>query len=340
MRYKLSEIPVRVHGRTDGSLEPVALFWTAACVEVNVTGRYLSCEYECDGDINVRVEIDGFDYYRVMLENGRHILPLFRGFSPEKVKNVRIYRENQASNALLAIHAFETDGEFSELPERKLIEFYGDSYTSGEGLAGSPCHTDWIPAVFSCRGGYPLRVASAIGYDHSVVSQSGWGVYVSWDKNTSCAIPRVYGKVCAVASSPRALELGAGKDYTFARKADICVVYLGGNDLSGIQEDGGHSAEGLRKVSEAICGFISKLRETQPEAKLLWAWKDATKVSRELFAGTVARYVAETGDERVADCEIPLNLPSENGARYHPNAVAQGRWADAIIARLHELGWA
>ncbi len=37
-RYTLPEVPHLVHGRTNGSLTPLTLFWTAAGLELNVRG--------------------------------------------------------------------------------------------------------------------------------------------------------------------------------------------------------------------------------------------------------------------------------------------------------------
>ena len=47
-RYTLPEVPHLVHGRTNGSLTPLTLFWTAAGLELNVRGSELWVEFTAD----------------------------------------------------------------------------------------------------------------------------------------------------------------------------------------------------------------------------------------------------------------------------------------------------
>ena len=51
-RYTLPEVPHLVHGRTNGSLTPLTLFWTAAGLELNVRGSELWVEFTADWDIH------------------------------------------------------------------------------------------------------------------------------------------------------------------------------------------------------------------------------------------------------------------------------------------------
>ena len=51
-RYTLPEVPYLVHGRTNGSLTPLTLFWKAAGLELNVRGSELWVEFTADWDIH------------------------------------------------------------------------------------------------------------------------------------------------------------------------------------------------------------------------------------------------------------------------------------------------
>ena len=51
-RYTLPEVPHLVHGRTNGSLTPLTLFWTAAGLELNVRGSEMWVEFTADWDIH------------------------------------------------------------------------------------------------------------------------------------------------------------------------------------------------------------------------------------------------------------------------------------------------
>lgn len=125
-RYTLPEVPHLVHGRTNGSLTPLTLFWTAAGLELNVRGSELWVEFTADWDIHepwYSFMVNGEFFSRRMAQKGTERVCVFRGMDPEKVKNVRIFKDTQAMNAdpesVLQINAVETDGEF--LPCRSAI---------------------------------------------------------------------------------------------------------------------------------------------------------------------------------------------------------------------------
>ncbi|MBE6631742.1 MAG: hypothetical protein E7623_03480 [Ruminococcaceae bacterium] len=122
------------------------------------------------------------------------------------------------------------------MPDRKYkIEFFGDSVTSGEGLAGATKLNTWVPAVFSYRNNYALLVADALDADWSIFSQSGWGYCMDWRGCTDNAIPKYYDHVCGVTSHPSQLALGAGDVYDFeSSKINVAVINLGANDNGGL----------------------------------------------------------------------------------------------------------
>ena len=179
---------LKVHGRiSNKEVGGIPLFWTASCLELNVTGSELWLEYEhASGyfESYIRIEVDGFDFMRFMLEDGCHKVHILRRFDKKKVKNLRIYREDQASPNKVLLTAIETDGELMPVKEKDLkIEFVGDSVTSGEGLVCTPEMQVWTPAVFGSRGLYALEVAKQLDADWSVMSQSGWGMHCEWSND-------------------------------------------------------------------------------------------------------------------------------------------------------------
>ena len=96
--YNINDIPARIHGRTVPTADGLPLRWTGAAVEIAVTGTELWLEYEAAntaGDF-LRVEIDGFEFIRLMLENGVHRVCIFTRVPAEQTFRVRILREMQA----------------------------------------------------------------------------------------------------------------------------------------------------------------------------------------------------------------------------------------------------
>ncbi len=351
---------IRVHGRiSNRKTEGIPLFWTASAIEFNITGNELWLEYYCEynsGESYLRVEVDGFDMYRFMLENGTHKVCIMRGFAADEVKNVRIYRETQASNTVVLLKSLSADGEFKPLETRRYrIEFFGDSVTSGEGLAGARKLNHWIPAVFSCRNNYAMLVASALDADWSVVSQSGWGIYSDWQNNINNAIPSCYDYVCAPAKHESQANLGSQDFYDFGKiRTDIAIVNLGANDggafkrapwidENGVEHqmrtlpNGENHPDDSKHIVDAIYNFCAAIRSKYKDAVILVCYGMLNDVvSAEIQLGA-EKFADDNRDSKVYTLKIPKADDSMKGARNHPGAKAHRLYADAIIEKLKEI---
>ena len=116
--YRLKELAAyKIHGRTDESQDPLPLFFQGGGIEVNVAGTELWIEIEVDFDVYEMwawKALNGAFMSRQMLMPGTYSLCLFRGMSPEPVKNVRFFRELQAMSeddgCRLLVRGFRSDG--------------------------------------------------------------------------------------------------------------------------------------------------------------------------------------------------------------------------------------
>lgn len=364
-KYQCTEVPeIRVQGRistrkTDG----IPLFWTGSAIEFNVTGSEARLEYECVYDKGwighnesyIRIEIDGADMYRFMLEEGIHTVNIFRGFSDDAVKNVRIFRETQASHTIVKMKAIYTNGEFRPVPKRMKIELLGDSVTSGEGLAGAKCHNFWTPAIFSSRGEYGIVTANALDADWSIVAMSGFGFYCDWQNNIHNVIPASYEYVCGTVKSDELEALGASDIYDFENSgADITVVNLGSNDggaLGGKEyvdkdgtvykihagEDGKPIPEDAEKLSKAVYETLSKIRKYNPKTKIVWCYNMLNDKLNDLIVSEAENYKKMTGDGNVFTLELPRSPAELVGARSHPGIGAHKLFADALTKKIEEI---
>lgn len=359
--YQAAKIEnLRVHGRSGNKWEDgIPLFWTGASVEVNVTGSQLWLTYECRGAVNgdyMRFEIDGAEISRFMMEEGVHRVCVFMGFGYEDVKNVRIYREMQASHVAILIKELHTDGAFLPLPKRPYkIEVVGDSVTSGEGLAGAQSLINWIPTVFSSRDNYALRIAKALDADYSIVSQSGYGVYCSWDNNLLCSIPRYYEQICGMIATPEVLALGGGEKHDFTKDiADIVIVNLGANDASSfanegwtdkdgvvhkmrLDEDGKPRQEDAALVYHAVYDFCTKIRTLRPACTILWCYGMLNERLNDTIVGAVKQYAADYKDAKIHTVMLPQTDASLHGARLHPGPIAHKMYAETILKKIQEV---
>lgn len=263
---QIKEVPqMKVHGRTTKCREPLTLFWTASGFECNVTGSEFWVEIEVTYDVYepwFSYTINGDWVGRQMLQKGRYWVPLFRGMSPESVKNVRFYKDLQAmsddGSSYIHIHAFRHDGAFLPVADKALkIEFIGDSITSGEGLIGAKQEVDWIPMFFSAVKSYAYQTARILDAEYRVYSQSGWGVHNTWDNNPGGALPKYYRQICGVMPGPENERLGGNQQHEFADwQPDFVIVNLGTNDAASFDQPAGNISECLLQLLETPEGGL------------------------------------------------------------------------------------
>lgn len=259
----------------DGSLE---VFWTGSGVEF--AGYFSAAWIELESDYETyeswaSVFVNGAWIARFILEKGRRWYWLARGMNASKAQSIRVLKDTQAmgddpvhSLAIRSIRvgkagaapaeAVRADEVFVSVPRKKrMIEFVGDSITSGEGTIGAKGEMDWISMWFTCANTWAYMAAERLDADFRFVSQSGWGVYCAWDNDIRHAIPLHYAEICGPMSlgpigfggsmssgrlesghpcikSRRASEAGrirAGAPYDFSKEpADAVVINLGTND--------------------------------------------------------------------------------------------------------------
>lgn len=352
---------IAVHGRTSAkNTNVIPLFWSASAIEVNAAAGELWLEYEChynnNGEAYLRVEVDGADMTRFMLEEGVHKACLFRGYEAEQVKNVCVYRECQASDTEVSIIALYTDGELHPVAGRGLkIEFLGDSVTSGEGLLGAKDMMLWLPCVFGTRDNYALLTAKALHADWRFVSQSGWGIYCSFDNNPEHTIPKIYEQVCGVAQSPAQIACGSQEAYDFsAYNADVVVVNLGANDCGAfdneewtdeegrvykqkLDENGKPDAESAARVAAAVYDFCRSIRKHNPRAKVLWCYNLLSDRLEPAILGALEKYKTECGDNELYTLALPQLDESTNGSRFHPGPIAHRIFSLLITEKIKEI---
>ncbi|MDE7324205.1 MAG: SGNH/GDSL hydrolase family protein [Lachnospiraceae bacterium] len=354
----IKEIPeMKIHGRTTKCLEPLTLFWTASGFECNVTGSEFWVELEVTYDNYepwFSYTINGDWVGRQMLQKGRYWVPLFRGMSPENVKNVHFYKDLQAmsddGNSYIHIHAFRHDGLFHSVADKELkIEFIGDSITSGEGLIGAKQETDWIPMFFSAVKSYAYQTAHILDAEYRIYSQSGWGVYNTWDNNTKGALPKYYKEICGVMSGSENERLGGNQQHDFADwQPDFVIVNLGTNDAASFDQpewvdektgerhkmrrnpDGSCNMEDVRAFQQAVKDFLGLVRECNPKARIVWCYGMLGIDFQMYICEAVAEYAGETGDHKVSYLQLPDTTKESVGSREHPGYLCHRQAAKVL----------
>ncbi|MBP3889075.1 MAG: SGNH/GDSL hydrolase family protein [Cellulosilyticum sp.] len=357
--YTLEEIQeIKVLGRTTKNREPLTLFWTGSGIECNIKASELWVEVEVDYEEYepwVSVVVNGAYISRQMLDKGRKWICLFRGMTQDKVKNIKFLKEVQAMSAddkhCLQIHAVRTDGTFLPVEEKAYkLEFIGDSITSGEGSMGVILEEDWISMWFSTQNNYARMTADSLGAEYRILSQSGWGVYTSWDNNPKAALPLYYEKICGVIKGEKNKALGANEPNDFnAWQPDVVIINLGTNDGGAfhspewkdpstgklykqrLNEDGIFNEEDLTHFKEAVIEFLTQLRKYNPKAQLLWIYGMLGRPMLDAIQESIDQYKIQEEDEKVAFLLLPDTNSETVGARQHPGVRAHQAAASVLI---------
>jgi lysophospholipase L1-like esterase len=363
--YNLKEAAqYKIHGRTDETQYPVPLFYNGSGIEVNVTGTELWIDVEVDYDVFepwVWTTVNGAFVSRQMLVSGTYSVCLFRGMSPEKVKNVRFMRELQAmseDNAChLLIKGFRSDGDFLPVEPRKFkLEFIGDSITSGEGTYGAKGELDWIPMYMGSSRCYARMVSDALDAEYRLVSQGGWGVLCGWDNDPRHNMPSCYEKICGLAQGERNESLGASKPYDFGSWVpDAVIVNLGTNDAGAFNQpawtdpvsgqtfeqrrgaDGAFHPEDLARFKQAVADFLGMIRRNNPDSHIVWVYGMLGYDLTLAIADAVNTYQERTGDTNTAFLQLPDTTEETMGSREHAGEKSHIRAAEVITEYLRNI---
>lgn len=337
--YKIREIPyLRVLGRTNGSLEPVTLFWTASGIEMNIKATEAWVTVRSDYELFepwADVIVDGAISQRLMVNKGEQKICLFRNMEGDKIRNVKLLRDTPAfptdEKTLFQILGVQTDGEFCPLEEPKMrLEVIGDSITSGEGGSGAGGEMTWNSFCFNCVDNYAYMVAKELDAIYHCVSQSGWGVLCSWEGDEKQAIPPYYEQVCGLLNGERNKELGAFEKWDFQKfQPDVIVVNLGTNDGSGTND--------MEKVGKAVEDFLKKLRDYNPESYILWCYGMLGNGIQPTLENAIRNYKTKSGDERVEFVELPDTLEGEYGSRQHPGQKSHEKTAKVLVEKIRAI---
>lgn len=363
--YRPDEIKnLRIIGRAGREKSPLNLFWTGSGVELCTRGSELWVRFISDYSTLepwISIYLNGTQISRLMLPAGEHELCVYRGFATDTANRIRILRESQAMPAdedcFVQIGGFRFDGEFENLPQRKYkLEFIGDSITSGEGLAGALCETQWLPYLHSVKDHYALLTAEALNAEYSILSQGGYGVLAGWDNNPSSAMPLYYEETCGVLHGEQNRRLGAFEKHDFAFwQPDAVIINLGTNDDGAFHQpawrnpetgecfelrlnpDGSYNMEDIGRFVETAIDFLTVIRKNNPDAFIVWAYGMLGTPLWEPIQRAIDQYVSKSADSRVKLVRLPEAKGVGVGPRNHPGPVNHRQAAEALTTALKEI---
>ena len=322
-------------GRHKNNEDICRLWWSGSGVRLCAACTFLSVEAESfctEHAVWLGVLADGAPIARFPLLPGRRSYPLLAGMDIAVPHEITILRDTQPAGdepLPVTLHCLETDGTLESVsPRTRLIEFIGDSLTTGEGCTG-PCGAEeWRTAWMCSMCTYAAYTAEVLDADKRQISVSGWGAWRSWDNDPAHRLGAVYDRLCAL--------IPAGDiPYDFnERKADAVVINLGTNDATALRQAQDHDAAAAEFVrcAEAL---MAQIRVHQPDAYIVWAYG--------LCGNDIAPYIEQAVSARQAAgdaCTAFLSIPDCNGdvgSRMHPSRAAHRHAAEKISAFLQSV---
>ena len=329
-------------GRTITDAEGTALFWTGSGVEFNILSKSLYVDIECgyeNFEIMLDIILDGERTQKFVLEKGLKRYMVFNGMYGQKPVNVRIVRDTQnmpdEKNHYLIIKGFETDGELVDPPVYSWnLEFIGDSLTSGEGC-GLTKREEWIPVVFDAVESYTYKTARLLKARYSVLSQSGWGLYSSWDNNLKNVLPDYYEDICGTSNCQKCIDFGAHDPWDFSKEAmDTVVINLGTNDMNALNSGKVDKEKFIEGFKAKAVDFLKNVRVNNEACNIVWAYGMLGDEMEPYIKEAIEDYKRMTADYRVEYLKLPACTGDDLGARFHPTPAAHEKVAKYLAERL------
>lgn len=216
-------------GRFDQSVpEKVMFSWSSSRISFQFKGT------GCDILLSSRYgkEI----YYNVTLDNKKTILlkvddihkryKLFRNLKPE-LHTVTIERRNEYFAGLSVFEGIilDAEGEIyeAEIKNRRLIEYIGDSNTTGFGIDAEGPEEPYTFITQDSSKSYAAVASEILESDYNIIAWSGKGVYMNYGQNRDETIPEIYDFITQDSKVRWSYENS---------KPDLIVINLGANDFS------------------------------------------------------------------------------------------------------------
>lgn len=347
--YQLTEENVKLLGRTyfDGEKLFCALSGSGAEFTFNGT----KCSVVVTGDSNamspsgadnqarVAIYVNGERVVDDMVDNIQEVYDVFESETPQTAV-ISIVKLSESPMSTIGIKEIRATGsKIAPTPNKDLlIEFIGDSITCGYGIDDPDKDHHFVTSTEDVTKAYAYRTAETLNADYSMVSFSGYGIisgYSNNDKKVSAqTVPQYYTKL-GFSWAANGNFVPANIDWDFSkRQPDLIVVNLGTNDDSYTKTD----SERKQEYCDGYVEFLKKIRENNPDAKILCTLGIMGDRLFEQVQLAVNTYTEETGDSNISAMKFDVQLPDDGySADWHPSVTTHEKAAEKLSAEIKSL---
>ena len=353
MKIELTDKNVKYLGRTALFEDTLLLSLSGSGMEFEYTGKGLEIVFVggeaaelSDNEANyVRIGIyeDGIRTKDLAL-NKKELRVNVAESAITKTSVIRIMKLSECAMSLMGIKPIElSEGEVikpTPAADTK-VEFIGDSITCGYGVDDpDPTHS-FKTLTEDVTKGFAYKTASALGYDHSMFSTSGYGIISGYTDNPELRhadqlIPTFYESMGLSYDKLDGIPVSHAIKWDFSKYVpDIIVLNLGTNDDSFCQDDKERQAWFASKYID----FLKLIRAHNQKAYIVCAFGLMGDRLYPTICDAISTYKAETGDMRIR----PVHLPEQDfehvgyGADYHPLESEHEKAANVLIPVLREI---
>jgi lysophospholipase L1-like esterase len=235
----------------------------------------------------------------------------------EKEAVCKIIKLSEGHMSTAGVRLLRVESPVTPVPERDLlIEFIGDSITTGYGVDGSR-DDHFTTATQDVTKTYAYKTAQALNAGLRIAAVSGSGV--------------VSGSTADGTKNPHhIMPLYYDWDNPPARPPDIIVINLGTNDAGYTRRDAAREAE----FTEAYAAFLQRLRGLYPEAKIVCA----LGIMGDGLYRAMEEAVGVFGDKNTVLLRFD-NQQAEDGygSGWHPSETTHEKAAGKLIELLREI---
>lgn len=346
--YQLTEENVKLLGRTyfDGEKLYCALSGSGAEFSFNGT----KCSVVVTGDSNamsptaadnqarVAIYVNGERVVDDMVDNIQETYDVFESDTPQTAV-ISIVKLSESPMSTIGIKEIRATGsKIAPTPNKDiLVEFIGDSITCGYGIDDPDKDHHFSTKTEDVTKAYAYRTAEKLNADYSMVSFSGYGIisgYTNDKKVEAQTVPQFYTKL-GYSWAANGSFVPANVDWDFSkRQPDLIVINLGTNDDSYTKTD----SEKQQEYCDAYVEFIKKIRENNPDAKILCTLGIMGDRLFDYVQLAVHNYTEETGDSNISAMKFDVQLPDDGySADWHPSVTTHEKASDKLAAEIKNL---
>lgn len=331
---KANDSSVRYIGRVaqtpSGS---VSYDWVGTYLSVRFTGKQIAVKASDEGKSYHNVFIDGVFKKKILITGKNQNLIVLASGLKSGTHVLKLQKCTEGEFGCTTIHGFVLDRGGKLLPaepKKRLVEFYGDSYTCGYGTESQSKDEHFTLETENCNKAYGCIIARYFDADYRLVAHSGQGIV------------RNYGyekQASPINMSVRSTRLfddhdSVAYDYK-CRRPDLVVVNLGTNDFSPV------AVPTPQQYSDAYCALIKSIRSHYGEVPVLCVLPFSANEYLQCAFNFMKPKAEALGNVHFADTRsASVTHDKDMGADWHPNYSGQRKIAMVVIPQIASImGW-